>query len=158
QLALDLLAWMPMLALTGPARTWEPRRLRLRLLHTAGRLITTGRRRILRLPAHWPWTSIITDALARPAPLPYPGRPAPTHPDTPRKETTRARGTPPTRSDIRATSLTTTRKHRPSQAATRPTRRCERSRLVRQSEIVILSWSAESGAVVEPAGAGLVAS
>ncbi len=73
QLALDLLAWMPMLALTGPARTWEPRRLRLRLLHTAGRLITTGRRRILRLPAHWPWTSIITDALARLAALPNPG-------------------------------------------------------------------------------------
>src|SRR5690606_23278913 len=30
--------------------------------------------------------------------------------------------------------------------------------LVRQSEIVILSWSAESGSLVEPAGAGLVAS
>ncbi|MFF5344079.1 IS1380 family transposase [Streptomyces althioticus] len=28
QLALDLLAWMPMLALTGQARLWEPRRLR----------------------------------------------------------------------------------------------------------------------------------
>jgi hypothetical protein len=73
QLALDLLAWMPMLALTGPARTWEPRRLRLRLLHAAGRLVTTGRRHILRLPEHWPWTSIITDALARLAALPNPG-------------------------------------------------------------------------------------
>ncbi len=31
QIALDLLAWMPMLALTGQARLWEPRRLRLRL-------------------------------------------------------------------------------------------------------------------------------
>ncbi|GGZ28986.1 hypothetical protein GCM10010327_69120 [Streptomyces nitrosporeus] len=29
QIALDLLAWMPMLALTGKARLWEPRRLRL---------------------------------------------------------------------------------------------------------------------------------
>jgi hypothetical protein len=28
RLALDLLAWMPMLALTGKARVWEPRRLR----------------------------------------------------------------------------------------------------------------------------------
>jgi hypothetical protein len=49
------------------------RHLRLRLLHTAGRLVTTGRRHILRLAAHWPWTSIITDALARLAALPNPG-------------------------------------------------------------------------------------
>ena len=33
-----------------------------------------------------------------------------------------------------------------------------RARNLRQSEIVILSWSAESGSLVEPAGAGLVAS
>ena len=31
----DLLAWMPMLALTGKARRWEPRRLRLRLFSAA---------------------------------------------------------------------------------------------------------------------------
>src|SRR5256885_6189704 len=31
QIALDLLAWMPMLALNDQARLWEPRRLRLRL-------------------------------------------------------------------------------------------------------------------------------
>ncbi|MFJ2194295.1 IS1380 family transposase, partial [Kitasatospora sp. NPDC087861] len=31
QIALDLLAWMPMLSLTGDARRWEPKRLRLRL-------------------------------------------------------------------------------------------------------------------------------
>lgn len=30
-LALDLLAWMPMLALTGKTRQWEPKKLRLRL-------------------------------------------------------------------------------------------------------------------------------
>jgi hypothetical protein len=30
QIVLDLLAWMPMLALTGQTRLWEPRRLRLR--------------------------------------------------------------------------------------------------------------------------------
>ncbi|MFC5959932.1 IS1380 family transposase, partial [Streptomyces pratens] len=36
QIALDLLAWMPMLALTGKARLWEPRRLRLRLFSAAG--------------------------------------------------------------------------------------------------------------------------
>lgn len=54
QLALDLPAWMPMPALTGKARLWEPRRLRLHLFTTAGQLVTTGRRRILRLAQHWP--------------------------------------------------------------------------------------------------------
>ncbi|GGO98703.1 IS1380 family transposase [Wenjunlia tyrosinilytica] len=73
QIALDLLAWMPMLALTGTARLREPRRLRLRLFTTAGQLVTTGRRRILRLARHWPWTSHITTALERLALLPNPG-------------------------------------------------------------------------------------
>ncbi|MGC9441439.1 IS1380 family transposase [Streptomyces sp. WG5] len=73
QMALDLLAWMPMLALTGKARLWEPRRLRLRLFTTAGQPVTTGRRRILRLAGHWPWTSHITAALERLALLPNPG-------------------------------------------------------------------------------------
>lgn len=53
QIALDLLAWMPMLALTDPARLWEPRR--LRLFSTAAQIFITGRRRILCLAAHWPW-------------------------------------------------------------------------------------------------------
>ena len=39
------------------ARTWEPQRLRLRLLALAVRIITTGRRRILRLSRPWPWTT-----------------------------------------------------------------------------------------------------
>ncbi|MGK5448002.1 IS1380 family transposase [Streptomyces radiopugnans] len=73
QLALDLLAWMPLLALTGQARLWEPRRLRLRLFSAAGQLVTTGRRRILRLAAHWLWTGEITGALERLALLPNPG-------------------------------------------------------------------------------------
>jgi hypothetical protein len=72
QIALDLLAWMPMLALTGKARCWDPRRLRLRLFTAAGQLITTGRRRILRLAGHWPWTNHITAALERLAQLPSP--------------------------------------------------------------------------------------
>lgn len=71
QLALDLLAWMPMLALTGQARRWEPKRLRLRLF-AAARLVTTGRRRILRLARHWPWTDTITSAFTRLQALPNP--------------------------------------------------------------------------------------
>jgi hypothetical protein len=73
QIALDLLAWMPLLALTGTARLWEPRRLRLRLFSTAAQLVTTGRRRYLRLAKHWPWTGVITDALDRLHTLPKPG-------------------------------------------------------------------------------------
>jgi hypothetical protein len=37
-LACELLAWTQLLALTGPARRWEPKRLRLRVLSVAGRL------------------------------------------------------------------------------------------------------------------------
>lgn len=73
QIALDLLAWMPMLALTGQARLLEPRRLRFRLFSAAALLVTTGRRRILRLARHWPWTQEITGALERLALLPNPG-------------------------------------------------------------------------------------
>ena len=61
QLAAELLTWTQLLAWPDqPARTWEPKRLRLRLLAVAGRLITTGRRRILRLSQRWPWTDLIT--------------------------------------------------------------------------------------------------
>ncbi|WP_261719045.1 IS1380 family transposase [Streptomyces sp. FZ201] len=73
QIALDLLAWVPMLALTGRARRWEPRRLRLRLFSAAAQLVTTARRRHLRFARHWPWTDVITSALARLEALPNPG-------------------------------------------------------------------------------------
>lgn len=60
QLAAELLTWTQLLAWHDqPARTWEPKRLRLRLLAVAGRIITTGRRRILRLSKRWPWTALI---------------------------------------------------------------------------------------------------
>ncbi|SFY43245.1 IS1380 family transposase [Streptomyces atratus] len=73
QLALDLLAWMPMLALTGKTRRWEPKKLRLRLFSAAAQLVTTGRRRYLRLAAHWPWTDVISAAADRLHALPNPG-------------------------------------------------------------------------------------
>lgn len=60
-LAYELLTWTQLLAWPEqPARTWEPKRLRLRLLAVAARLITTGRRRILRLSKRWPWADLIT--------------------------------------------------------------------------------------------------
>jgi hypothetical protein len=73
QLALDLLAWMPMLALTGKTRRWEPKKLRFRLFSAAAQLVTTGRRRYLRLAAHWPWTDVISAAADRLQALPNPG-------------------------------------------------------------------------------------
>ncbi|MFD3809369.1 IS1380 family transposase, partial [Streptomyces sp. NPDC058619] len=73
QLALDLLAWLPMLALTGKTRLWEPRRLRLRLFSAAAQIVTTARRRHLRFARHWPWTDVITSAIARLDALPNPG-------------------------------------------------------------------------------------
>ncbi|MEU2901047.1 IS1380 family transposase [Streptomyces sp. NPDC001273] len=73
QIALDLLAWMPMLALTGEPRRWEPRRLRLRLFSAAAQIVTTARRRHLRFARHWPWTDVITSAIQRLEALPNPG-------------------------------------------------------------------------------------
>ncbi len=64
-LACELLAWMQMLALTGPARRWEPKRLRLRLFFTAGRIVRGSRRVRLRLAQHWPWAREITAAITR---------------------------------------------------------------------------------------------
>jgi hypothetical protein len=64
-LACELLAWMAMLALTGPARRWEPKRLRLRLFSAAGRLVRGSRKLRLRLAARWPWSRDITAAISR---------------------------------------------------------------------------------------------
>jgi len=64
-LACDLLAWMQMLALTGEARRWEPRRLRLRLFTCAGRIVRGSRRLKLRLAASWPWTAETITAITR---------------------------------------------------------------------------------------------
>jgi hypothetical protein len=62
-MACELLAWMQMLALHGPARRWEPKRLRLRLFSAAGRLVRGGRRLRLRIAATWPWATQITAAI-----------------------------------------------------------------------------------------------
>jgi hypothetical protein len=64
-LACDLLAWMQMLALTGKARRWEPKRLRLRIFTCAGRIVRGSRRLRLRLAQRWPWAQKITTAITR---------------------------------------------------------------------------------------------
>jgi hypothetical protein len=60
-LATDLLAWTQTLAWAhdSPARRWEPKRLRLRILAVAGLIVTSGRRRRLRLPHQWPWNHLL---------------------------------------------------------------------------------------------------
>nr|WP_289514354.1 transposase [Nonomuraea sp. KC401] len=60
-------------ALPGTAaRSYEPKRLRLRLFAVAGRLVRGGRRLRLRLAGRWPWARDILTALARLQALPAP--------------------------------------------------------------------------------------
>ncbi len=71
-LAADLLAWTARLALPESAATYEPKRMRLRILAVAGRIVRTARRRILRIDPAWPWADAITTAHARLCALPAP--------------------------------------------------------------------------------------
>ena len=75
-LAVDLLAWAQTILLHDhPAlRRAEPKTLRYRLLHVAGRLAHGGRRLRLRLDRHWPWAVALAAAFDRCAALPQPAR------------------------------------------------------------------------------------
>lgn len=72
-LAQDLLAWLRLLALDGELALAKPKRLRGRLLHVAGRITRSGRRRTLHLPRAWPWASELLAAFARLRALAAPG-------------------------------------------------------------------------------------
>jgi hypothetical protein len=71
-IAQDLIAWSQRLCLTGELAICEPKALRYRLLHTAGRLSFHARRAVLRLPANWPWAGELAAAFARLRGLPSP--------------------------------------------------------------------------------------
>ena len=71
-LAMELTAWAQMLALEGPARCWEPKRLRLRLFSAAGRLVKGSRQLRLRLARNWQWADLIASAITRLQMLPGP--------------------------------------------------------------------------------------
>ena len=78
-LAADLTAWLQLLGCTDPAdqtahqaRRWEPKRLRLRLLATAGRLAVSARRTVLHLAAGGRWTGLVLAILTRLRALPAP--------------------------------------------------------------------------------------
>jgi Transposase DDE domain group 1 len=69
-LAQALLRWAGRLCLEGELALAEPKRVRQRLLHVAGRLVRSGRRVALRLPRSWPWAEALVAAFARLRALP----------------------------------------------------------------------------------------
>ena len=69
-LAHDLIVWTQALALDGELAKAEPKRLRYRLLHVAGRLAFSGRRAKLHLQNTWPWVAELKEAFERLKALP----------------------------------------------------------------------------------------
>lgn len=61
------------LLLTGDLACCEPKRLRYRLLHVAGRITHSGRALRLHLSARWPWAAALMGAFLRLRALPAPG-------------------------------------------------------------------------------------
>ncbi len=64
-LAHDLIVWTQALALTGELANAEPKRIRYRLLHIAGRLAFSGRRAKLHLQDTWPWAAELLAAFQK---------------------------------------------------------------------------------------------
>jgi hypothetical protein len=69
-IAATLLAWLRHLALDGDLARAEPKTLRYKILHSAGRLTRGGRRRRLKIAATWPWATDIAAAWTRITALP----------------------------------------------------------------------------------------
>jgi hypothetical protein len=70
-MGIDLVAWTRMLLLCDTSLcTSEPKRLRYRLLHVAGRIVTHARGITLRLPRSWPWADVLATAFERLRALP----------------------------------------------------------------------------------------
>ena len=69
-IAQDLNAWTKHVCLDGELAACEPKRLRYRLLHVAGRLAFHGRRGKLRLQHDWPWAEQLLAAFQKLKTLP----------------------------------------------------------------------------------------
>ena len=69
-LAHDLLVWTQALVLDGELAKAEPKRVRYRLLHVAGRLAFSGRRAKLHLQDTWPWAAELVAAFEKLKALP----------------------------------------------------------------------------------------
>lgn len=73
--AQDLLAQARALCLDGELGLAEPKRVRQRLLHVAGRIARSGRRTVLPLARSWPWAEALLAAFRRLRALPAPAPP-----------------------------------------------------------------------------------
>jgi len=71
-IAHDLIRWTQTLLLTGELAKAEPKRLRYRLLHVAGRLAFHSRQARLRLQHTWPWAGELAAAFSKLRTLPAP--------------------------------------------------------------------------------------
>jgi len=73
-LAVEITAWMQMLALNGhQARRWEPKRLRLRLFTLPATIARTGRQVRLHLATKAPWVDLVNEGVRRLRALAVPG-------------------------------------------------------------------------------------
>ena len=65
-LGCDLVSWARILLLGGTElEHCEPKRLRYRLFHVAGRIVRHARGVCLRLPKNWPWAATLATAFAK---------------------------------------------------------------------------------------------
>ena len=69
-IAQELIAWTKPLTLDAELARAEPKRLRYRLLHQAGRIARSARKTRLRLERSWPWAEALAEAFARIRALP----------------------------------------------------------------------------------------
>ena len=69
----DLITWTQRLLLSGELARCEPKRVRYRLLHVAGRLAFRARKATLRIHHAWPWATALVEAFTRARALPAPG-------------------------------------------------------------------------------------
>jgi len=74
-LAQSILRWGALLCLEGELALAEPKRIRQRLLHVAGRIVRSARRSTLRLPRSWPWAAALAAAFTRLRALPVASSP-----------------------------------------------------------------------------------
>jgi hypothetical protein len=68
--AQDLTCWAQTLLLDGDLKVAEPKTLRYRLWHVAGRVVRHARRLIVRLQRTWPWAAALAAAFSRLRALP----------------------------------------------------------------------------------------
>jgi len=69
-MAQDMLAHTSSLCLEGELARAEPKRLRHRVLHVAGRITRSAPRLTLHLPRRWPWAEALVAAFGRLRALP----------------------------------------------------------------------------------------